>query len=107
MRRSELLHVVDLTVGRVTSVIRISIPARDAGFGVADRNGNRVTRPRLLRASAPDGDCSHHDGEGTGLHSAVMLAESRMEENKFDQKRFLLRALARGVRRRPPGSFFS
>jgi hypothetical protein len=32
----ERLHVVNLAIGGLTAVVRVAVPARDAGFGVAD-----------------------------------------------------------------------
>jgi hypothetical protein len=42
MRGDQSFHIVDLAIGGMAAVIRNSIPAREALFAIAERDGKRL-----------------------------------------------------------------
>src|SRR5262249_33628748 len=77
MRRSQLLHVINLAVRRSAPVVRMAIPACNAFFNIARySNGRWNTGLRRPLAAAPPGDDQrrNNDTNGGEPHLLVMLA---------------------------------
>lgn len=101
MGSGESVHVVDLTVGRASSMIGFPVPACDACLRIAGVRSGRNARVCSLAATLDEKQCRHQRPQRTtSLKARQMVRGTHREALKQFYKKTFLAWEERGERRR-------